>query len=200
MTSRPSSSSGNGPSSFHPIKELQRASVAEAPSTSDKRGSHQKRPPRVLKRNRSSSSVGNQSLSSFGDSNGSRLWSRSLSRSWTPGNAETNSQPERQSVMTRLLGRRLRRNSDSTPPSRFSTGKEPISPLAGSSVIPGVPTDAARIPKSPNNGLQERPRVFFYNRNEPYYGFTNFSSHPVKYDGKMYPTSEHLFQSFKVCR
>ena len=41
-------------------------------------------------------------------------------------------------------------------------------------------------------------RILFYDRQRPYYGFTNFSNHPVKYDGKTYPTSEHLFQSFKV--
>jgi hypothetical protein len=44
----------------------------------------------------------------------------------------------------------------------------------------------------------ERPKVLFYHKHDPYYGFTNFSSHPVVYKGKKYPTSEHLFQSFKV--
>lgn len=40
--------------------------------------------------------------------------------------------------------------------------------------------------------------IFFYDKDEPYYGFTNFSSHQVKYQGKVYPTSEHLFQCLKV--
>ncbi|KAJ7492059.1 hypothetical protein FB451DRAFT_1022046 [Mycena latifolia] len=40
-------------------------------------------------------------------------------------------------------------------------------------------------------------RILFYNRDDPYYGFTNFSPHPVEYKGKSYPTSEHLFQAFK---
>lgn len=44
----------------------------------------------------------------------------------------------------------------------------------------------------------ERPKVLFYHKQDPYYGFTNFSAHPVVYKGKRYPTSEHLFQSFKV--
>jgi hypothetical protein len=44
-----------------------------------------------------------------------------------------------------------------------------------------------------------RRKIFFYNKNKPYYGFTNFSPHSVTYRGKRYPTSEHLFQSFKVC-
>ncbi|KAF8630184.1 hypothetical protein AX15_003063 [Amanita polypyramis BW_CC] len=43
----------------------------------------------------------------------------------------------------------------------------------------------------------ERQRVLFYHKHDPYYGFTNFSPHPVVYKGNKYPTSEHLFQSFK---
>lgn len=43
-----------------------------------------------------------------------------------------------------------------------------------------------------------RPRILFYHKHDPHYGFTNFSEHPVVYKGKRYPTSEHLFQSFKV--
>ncbi|KAI0790016.1 hypothetical protein C8Q75DRAFT_793093 [Abortiporus biennis] len=41
------------------------------------------------------------------------------------------------------------------------------------------------------------PPILFYHKHEPHYGFTNFSPHPVVYKGKKYPTSEHLFQSFK---
>jgi hypothetical protein len=44
-----------------------------------------------------------------------------------------------------------------------------------------------------------RHRILFYHKNDPHYGFTNFSPHPVMYLGRKYPTSEHLFQSFKVC-
>lgn len=46
--------------------------------------------------------------------------------------------------------------------------------------------------------LQARPRILFYHKADPHYGFTNFSAHSVLYKGKRYPTSEHLFQSFKV--
>ncbi|KAJ3888024.1 hypothetical protein F5879DRAFT_970177 [Lentinula edodes] len=45
--------------------------------------------------------------------------------------------------------------------------------------------------------IAPRPRVLFYHKHHPHYGFTNFSPHPVIYKGKRYPTSEHLFQSFK---
>jgi len=37
----------------------------------------------------------------------------------------------------------------------------------------------------------------FYHKHEPHYGFTNFSNHAVKFENKIYPTSEHLFQSLK---
>ncbi|KAF7357347.1 DUF1768 domain-containing protein [Mycena sanguinolenta] len=40
-------------------------------------------------------------------------------------------------------------------------------------------------------------RVLFYHKTDPHYGFTSFSPHPVYYNNKRYPTSEHLFQSFK---
>ncbi|KAJ3820842.1 hypothetical protein EV361DRAFT_937044, partial [Lentinula raphanica] len=45
--------------------------------------------------------------------------------------------------------------------------------------------------------VPSRPRILFYHKHNPHYGFTNFSRHSVMYKGKRYPTSEHLFQSFK---
>lgn len=64
-----------------------------------------------------------------------------------------------------------------------------------------TPVKSGRTPpESPRRSpvqRQQRPRILFYDKNEPYYGFTNFSAHPVVYKGKRYPTSEHLFQSFK---
>lgn len=52
---------------------------------------------------------------------------------------------------------------------------------------------------SPHSPTQTRSRILFYHKHQPYYGFTNFSNHPVEFEGKKYPTSEHLFQSLKVC-
>ncbi|KAK0205005.1 hypothetical protein DFS33DRAFT_1324655 [Desarmillaria ectypa] len=40
-------------------------------------------------------------------------------------------------------------------------------------------------------------RILFYDKDKPFYFFTNFSAHSVVYNGERYPTSEHLFQSFK---
>ncbi|KAI0266410.1 hypothetical protein BC834DRAFT_874448 [Gloeopeniophorella convolvens] len=39
--------------------------------------------------------------------------------------------------------------------------------------------------------------ICFYDADKPYYEFTNFSPHPVEYDGRVYPTAEHLYQAFK---
>ncbi|KAG9030066.1 hypothetical protein FRB95_004600 [Tulasnella sp. JGI-2019a] len=41
------------------------------------------------------------------------------------------------------------------------------------------------------------PTIYFYEKSMPYYSFTNFSPHPVRLQGKKYPTSEHLFQAMK---
>lgn len=70
--------------------------------------------------------------------------------------------------------------------------------------LPGI--KSAPLHLSTNIALQgsnskpssARTRILFYHKKDPYYGFTNFSPHPVIYKGKKYPTSEHLFQSFKV--
>ncbi|EKM52566.1 uncharacterized protein PHACADRAFT_66300, partial [Phanerochaete carnosa HHB-10118-sp] len=39
--------------------------------------------------------------------------------------------------------------------------------------------------------------ILFYERGQPYYEFTNFAPYTVEFDGKVYPTSEHLFQAYK---
>jgi len=39
--------------------------------------------------------------------------------------------------------------------------------------------------------------IKFYDKDAPYYEFTNFASVPVTYNERIYPTSEHLFQSLK---
>ncbi|KAF7321664.1 DUF1768 domain-containing protein [Mycena kentingensis (nom. inval.)] len=65
-----------------------------------------------------------------------------------------------------------------------------LSPM--SSTAPPVATSRRGSPRTPT-----RTRILFYHKTDPHYGFTNFSAHPVIYDNKRYPTSEHLFQSFK---
>ncbi|KAJ7123141.1 hypothetical protein C8R44DRAFT_705010 [Mycena epipterygia] len=57
---------------------------------------------------------------------------------------------------------------------------------------------AATMYAHPNPAAQvSRQRIFFQPRQKQYRGFTNLSAHPVKYNGKEYPSSEHLYQAFK---
>ncbi|KDQ52772.1 hypothetical protein JAAARDRAFT_50167 [Jaapia argillacea MUCL 33604] len=56
------------------------------------------------------------------------------------------------------------------------------------------------VPPGPRNGPRASRnvrRIYFYHKHQPYYGFTNFSPHPIFCNGKRYPTSEHFFQSQK---
>lgn len=57
-----------------------------------------------------------------------------------------------------------------------------------------APTLTRRLSRSSQHS---RP-ILFYHKHEPHYGFTNFSNHGVKHEDRIYPTSEHLFQSLKV--
>src|ERR1700753_3946401 len=70
-------------------------------------------------------------------------------------------------------------------------------------IIPARPTgepmeSAARNVLRQPVPPEHRPKILFYHKTKPYYGFTNFSPHLIDYRGKRYPTSEHLFQLFKV--
>ncbi|MFC4452607.1 NADAR family protein [Deinococcus sonorensis] len=41
------------------------------------------------------------------------------------------------------------------------------------------------------------PPIRFYNLDQPYGEFSNFSRHPLELDGQRWPTSEHYFQAQK---
>jgi len=77
-------------------------------------------------------------------------------------------------------------------------------PPAADPSPPVIPTRVAttsggmRLRNLLRKSSHKRRKILFYHKHQPYYGFTNFSPHPVVYRGKRYPTSEHLFQSFKV--
>ena len=43
----------------------------------------------------------------------------------------------------------------------------------------------------------KKDEIKFYNRDEPYYEFTNFYYAPIEIDGKRWPTTEHYFQAQK---
>lgn len=94
-------------------------------------------------------------------------------------------------------------NSPASPRSSpFLSPKEAVTSSVPASTRSSPFLSQNKLKKTPSPLYKNFPRkkIYFYNREDPYYGFTNFSSHPVKYEGKVYPTSEHLFQSFKVSR
>jgi len=55
-------------------------------------------------------------------------------------------------------------------------------------------------PNPPRQPLESRKptEIRFHDSDKPYYEFTSYSPHPIRYNNKDYPTSEHLFQSLKV--
>jgi len=61
-----------------------------------------------------------------------------------------------------------------------------------------VPLQQRKLKKdrTPRKKKQSKS-ILFYDKDALHYGFTNFSPHEVEYQDKIYPTSEHLFQSFK---
>lgn len=52
----------------------------------------------------------------------------------------------------------------------------------------------------PKGGEPPKPSktIYFYEKGKDYYNFTNFAPYEVMYEGKKYPTSEHLFQAMKA--
>ena len=92
----------------------------------------------------------------------------------------------------------LRRRNSDIHPGGFTPGRSTPSTPVDSPVIPRGSISDGRPPTRLRKNSYQRPRILFYHKHEPHYGFTNFSTHPVIYQGRKYPTSEHLFQSFKV--
>ncbi|KAG2743440.1 DUF1768-domain-containing protein, partial [Suillus brevipes Sb2] len=78
-------------------------------------------------------------------------------------------------------------------PPRASSAQRPLTSPQSS------PLTTRPTPPSNTTLSNEKPnKILFYHAHDPYYGFTNFSSDPIEYNGKKYPTSEHLFQSLKA--
>ena len=50
----------------------------------------------------------------------------------------------------------------------------------------------------PDHDIDGHGPILFYNRDEPYYDFTNFAEYEIEIDGIRYRTSEHYFQSQKL--
>lgn len=90
--------------------------------------------------------------------------------------------------------------SPKSSPNRISVYHARRPGVRSAGALEAPPLDTRRVsPGQAHNPLPpSRRQILFYHKHDPYYGFTNFSAHPVIYNGKKYPTSEHLFQSFKV--
>lgn len=189
ITPELSSPSGGDPSSSHPVEDTESQPISATQSTPGDKKANPKRFSNVLRRKRSNSSV-NRSLQHSAtpllNSDGSHPWAWNFDRSLTIGDLDSPSP----SLIERFVGGRRRRSSDSRPPSAFTSRQQPATPR--------VATGTEHVPNPLSKDPPPRPKILFYSKHEPYYGFTNFSSHPVKYEGKIYPTSEHLFQSLKV--
>lgn len=106
-------------------------------------------------------------------------------------------------VMDEYPGERSDESRVSSPrssPNRISVYHPRRPGVRSAGALEAPPLDSRRVsPGRASNPLPPpRRQILFYHKHDPYYGFTNFSAHPVVYNGKKYPTSEHLFQSFKV--
>ncbi|KIO19863.1 hypothetical protein M407DRAFT_82247 [Tulasnella calospora MUT 4182] len=64
---------------------------------------------------------------------------------------------------------------------------------------PNIFTQHLRKTARPKGGDAPKPprTIYFYEKGKDYYNFTNFAPFTVTYEGKKYPTSEHLFQAMK---
>ncbi|KAG9315170.1 hypothetical protein JVU11DRAFT_4295 [Chiua virens] len=84
-------------------------------------------------------------------------------------------------------------NSFPKPPSPSASNNDGSEADYPPLTAPAAPTGASIAPFQ----ASKTSPVLFYDKNDPFYEFTNFSPHDVMYKGKTYPTSEHLFQAFK---
>jgi len=137
--------------------------------------------------------------------NNSRAWA--MTRGSSTGNVSVDVNVQAQGLIqmggksaTQFLANfnPLRRRNSDIHPGRFTPGRSSTSTPVDSPVIPRGPITDGRPPTRLRKNSYQRPRILFYHKHEPHYGFTNFSTHSVVYQGRTYPTSEHLFQSFKV--
>ena len=200
----------HNPGSFHPIDNRSPRDPFADPGAGDRRPRGQTRDDK--KRVRSNSTPPDSRFIHPGpqpqrpnyppvSANTSRTWA--MMRGSSTGNVAVDLNVQAQGLIqmgtktaTQFLGNfggLRRRNSDIHPgrPSISSPVETPVIPRA--SISDGRPP-----PNRLRKNSYQRPRILFYHKHEPHYGFTNFSTHPVVYQGRRYPTSEHLFQSLKV--
>ena len=82
----------------------------------------------------------------------------------------------------------------------FTDGsRKPFSSFPASSTTGRQPLKAIHSFSTPSHigSLSSSKEIRFYNRDEPYYEFTNFYRAPIQVDGCTWPTTEHYFQAQK---
>lgn len=82
-------------------------------------------------------------------------------------------------------------------PARTTPWKLPGPNPALRSLLPPVATTHTSTVHFPEPLSAQKANILFYHQDQPHYGFTNFSSHEVQYEGSPYASSEHLLQCLK---
>lgn len=98
---------------------------------------------------------------------------------------------DQQKQSNKLLKKRSQFTSPPPPVQRAPLSAQPLSGYYS------APSPIRHFSRSNPIQPPAQRRILFYDKNVPYYGFTNFSNHPVVFENKKYLTSEHLFQAFK---
>ncbi|KAG8990920.1 hypothetical protein FRB93_002992 [Tulasnella sp. JGI-2019a] len=75
--------------------------------------------------------------------------------------------------------------------------KASVGPARNTEILSQTAGETTATSRGGTQAPLSRHTIRFYEITNPFYGFTNSSPHEVRFDGKMYPTSEHLFQSLK---
>lgn len=89
-------------------------------------------------------------------------------------------------ALTNLLGTHIPAHTHSAQPSNFLLRKMNTHPRSSNAA-------SARPPLPGRNA-----NIYFSTRHETHYAFTNVSTHPIRYQGNLYLTAEHLYQALKV--
>ncbi|KAG8796738.1 hypothetical protein FRC17_007957, partial [Serendipita sp. 399] len=140
----------------------------------------------------SSPSSSNDDVSSSNSSNGS------IQKQKKKNNAEAGNPPGHPTTASH------RHQSKQSRKHAGSGGSAPLAPAvaaadkAGESV--GGKDDYKRAAKGDVRASKSSTpiRILFHQKTSSYNEFTNFANYEIVYEGRVYPTSEHLFQAFKV--
>lgn len=79
------------------------------------------------------------------------------------------------------------------------TPKTPFQPIIGNQpgTIKSAPTIRVITPKTLYSWRNIPGAIYFYDKNDPFFEFTNFYQKPITIDGRTWPTTEHYYQAMK---